>query len=202
MKKPDLHKTLAKTAEDIALLHDTVADATILYAEGKITQADLSKAIADRDALTAIHASLVTQIQAEAARDKVAEHQEQVAHRDAAAKEAKKALHERAECAADLDSAINTLINNILRFEMINQRVNESAYSARVDADARRHLLNLRSVGAVLADRLLQAGLIAKFDAIHVPGNQHTGGKSVADLISNGNAKLSAFIDAARKQDA
>lgn len=200
--KKDLHKTLAKVAEDISLLSETVGDATQLFAEGKLPQADLTKCISDRDALQAIHASLVIQIQAEAARDVVAEHQAQVDHRAAAAKEAKAILAERAECAADLDSCINSLVNTALRFEMVNDRLNEAAYSARVDADARRHLLNLRAVGAVLADRLLQSGLVAKLDSIHVPGNQHTGGKSVTDLIARGNEKMAAFIDAARKKDA
>lgn len=200
--KIDLNKLLAKTANDISLLADTVADATLLFAEGKIKQSDLTQAINGHKDLIAIHASLLTQIRAEAARDIVAERQEQIAYRDAAAKEAKALLTERSECAADLDSCINSLVNTALRLDMLNGRVNDAAYTARVDADARRHLLTLRGAGAVLADRLLQSGLVAKFDSVHVPGNQHSNGKTVTELIERSNEKLTSFIDAARKQDA
>lgn len=200
--KIDLNKLLAKTASDIALLADTVADATLLFAEGKIKQLDLTQAINDHKDLIAIHASLLTQLEAEKARDVVADHEAQIAAKDAAAAEATALLAERADCAADLDSAISSLINTSLRLEALNERVNDAAYDAGARAGSRLHHLTLRPVGAVLAARLSRSGLSEKFVFVHTPGVQESSLQTVSALIDTANGKLMSLLKHARAQDA
>ena len=62
--------------------------------------------------------------------------------------------------AADLDSAINALVSNLLRFDELSSRIRVACADAGVNDGPRHHLTNIQGVAGVLADKLLASGML------------------------------------------
>lgn len=188
-----LRTALAKATEDLRLMNDTVAEATDLFAEGKLSQENLDRVLQDRDRAVARKASLEERIAAAEANVPAQNAALKEAQRKAAVVRTRNLLKDRDECAADLDSAINTLLNNVRRLAELNEQANLAAYeSGFVDPGRRQHLLSLRPVGAALAASLRRTNLVDGLVFITVAGSIDL--KSVTEMVAGENRKIAASL--------
>lgn len=165
MNMNDLNKALNAAMTAVQAHEENVAEATSLFAAGKLSQDDIDQAIRERDAALARRNALQTAIEAAAARDEEVDAQAEVDARKAAARKAEKLLTERDKCAENLDSAINAMIATLARYDELNTQIHPVASAAGLGIDLRRNALNMRALGGLLTTKLARtANLATKLD--------------------------------------
>lgn len=155
-----ISKSIARLDADLMVHEENVAEAADLFAEGKVKQEDLDGAVRARDAALGRRAAMESALEGARRASTEAARAEAAAQRQAAADAARALLVERGECAADLDSAINALVSNLLRFDELSSRIRVACADAGVDDGPRHHLTNIQGVAGVLSDKLLASGML------------------------------------------
>jgi hypothetical protein len=163
-----LDKTLVAAAAALQAHEDNVAEAAERFAAGKLDEKTLDRAIKERDAASARVKALEAGQKAAQHRDAKAEKAARFDARKAAKTQSENLLEELEACAADCDSAINTLVNVAGRYSELNQQVFRTAATVGVMDNHRHYLLDLRAIDTVLATRLAESGLYQQLNLVHI----------------------------------
>lgn len=199
-KRSIITAAIEKLDHAIAGHDENVAEAAAMFAEGKLSQADLDGHIKARDELIARRKAMHDALQAAAAKDAHTEAADVEAAKDAAEKQVADLAPLAVKAAAEADKAADAFAAAVARVREINDRIARHAFNAGMRGDARRHLLSVRFAGEVLADRIVGAGLDHELDTLGIVNRPSVApGAKFADIARSNFERLTAGINHARR---
>lgn len=196
----NLTAAIAKIDRDILTYNEPagiIAETGALFAAGKLDQADLDKAIYERDRLIARRKALHDALVAQAAVDAHAQAADIEKARKAAATASKKGASELADLDAQAGKHIDALVACLQQRAKVAGQLSGDLYDAGLREHSRTYLLDARHLSGYLADRLTRTGVSAMLEFIEVNGTQHfPTDRSLAEVAAERADKLMRRIAA------